>query len=61
MYTGIKGTMLAGAVMVVLGGCSSSVSEPWDSTGQFEKERTQHSEELQEQLRHRAAHTQRGV
>lgn len=59
MYTGIKGTMLSGAVAVVLGACSP-ISEPWDSTGHFEEERT-HSEELQEQLRNRAAHTQRGV
>jgi hypothetical protein len=59
MYSGIKGAILAGAVVVVLGGCSP-ISEPWDSTGKFEEERTQ-SEELQEQLRHRAAHTQRGV
>lgn len=59
MYAGIKGTILAGAVVVVLGGCSP-IGEPWDSTGKFEEERTQ-SEELQEQLRHRAAHTQRGV
>lgn len=59
MHAGIKGTILAGAAVVILGGCSP-IGEPWDSTGKFEEERTQ-SEELQEQLRHRAAHTQRGV
>lgn len=59
MYAGIKGTILAGAVVAILGGCSP-VGAPWDSTGYFEEERTR-SEELQEQLQERAAHTQRGV
>lgn len=59
MYAGIKGIILAVAVVLVLGGCSP-IGEPWDSTGKFQEERTQ-SEDLQEQLRHRAAHTQRGV
>jgi len=59
MYTRIIYAILAVTAAAILAGCSP-ISEPWDRTGYFEKDRTQ-SEALKEQLRHRAAHTQHGV
>lgn len=59
MYTRFVSVILAAAAAVVLVGCDP-IGEPWDSTGYFEEERSR-PEPMQEQLRQRARHTQRGA
>ena len=56
MHVRVTGAVIVALSVLTFNGCTQ-VSEPWDTTGYYEQERT-HFSELQKPLRDRLRHSQ---